>query len=725
MRTSLCVLSLLLFACPQPTKYVPPPSGRCDLDFEQYKFANVGNGVSTITESVGTELKNDRLVFTVKNALPDERGKVPFGGRLLINASSSMVLNYASGRTMATAHTEVMQDGGAGGYAIVAATGADTVNDTFNLHREADTELPLLITSYYVLSPGESRMRVLTAFCNQGKETIETTVGDLLTIGAGDVFSTGDCASGFGARECATDTSTWLGAQVGDSAFGYRAYSLNDSQAPARMNVERVGDAFMTSLSGFGILPGDKRVFVRDVFSGKDLAEISSAMLAIDSAGKSRVTITTQFADGTPAPDARINVRTAEVGKVVTAAVSGSDGVARFDLSPGNYIIGTGAQGYGLVQATAVSVPSNGTAEATLKFGPSHAMNFTNDGNSPATVIARCANPPCPYRVDDYRSFSAVADRPDDVQRIALVPVGISSLQLPAGQYELEISNGPLVTRTIANVDLRTTDQAMVVSSNRLLSAPQGGIEGNLVSPWELGTFVGNSTGSPALWDWTGGYGPTLRLDQLFSLMKSLPPVTLQTPRTTLAALQVDTATGQSHADAGYFRMEPADNLFSFDFDSMAVDSVAEMNDWMTFIANGHTKTLVQLTDQPVVTLTASATSVPAGTQVTFTVDVQAADWVQFDSVELHTDAPGRESVNGVANTTFVPTTDALKKTYDPALLPTDGGLVHVTETFTVTVTNSTWFVAIVRGTGASQPIDSLTGAKVFAVTNPLFVTAQ
>jgi len=583
----------------------------------------------------------------------------------------------------------------------------------------------LLITSYFVVSPGESRVRVLTAFCNQGKETITTSVGDIFSTQFNDLFSAGECANGFGARGCANDTSKWIGVQAGDVAYGYRAYSLNDSQAPATVNVEKVGDSLATSLTGFGILPGDKRVFVRDVFFGKDLAEISSTMLALDSTGKSRVTITTQFADGTPAPNSRINVRTAETGKVVTVAISGSDGVAKFDLSPGNYLVGTGAQGYAIESATALTVPSNGTAEATIKLGASHLVMFTNDGNSPATVIARCANPPCTYRVDDYRSFSAVADRPDDVQLTALVPVGISSVQLPAGQYELEISNGPLVTRTIANVDLRTADQSLVVTSTRLLSAPQGFLEGNVVSPWELGTFTAGSVGGSASWDWTGGAGPTLRLDQLFALAHALPPVTMVNPRLTLAALQVDTATGQSHADAGYFRMEPADNLFSFDFDAMAVDSVAEMNDWMTFVANGHAKTLVQLTDQPVVTINASATSVPAGTQVTLTVDVQAADWVQFDSVEIHSDAPGRESVNGVANNTFVPTTSALKKSYDPTMLPKAAGLVHVTETFTVNVTESTWFVAVVRGSGASQPIDSLTGAKVFAVTNPIFVTAQ
>lgn len=735
MRTSLGVLALLFAACPPPRKYEPPPSGRCDLDFEQFKFADVGKGVSVSSDARGTTLKNDRLQVRVDGPRPDLRGKPPFGGQLRLDSSTTVLLNYASGRTMKPAEHVVLQDGAAGGYAVIAATGADTVNDTFNLHREADGELPLLITTYFVVSPGESRVRVISAFCNEGKDPIETTVGDLLDIPSGEVFSPGACAAGFNARACPTDTARWLGVQAGNSAYAYRAYSLNDSRAPAPVTVERVGDGFMTSLGGFGVLPGDQRVFVRDVLLGADLAELTSAMLALDAAGRSRVTITTQFADETPAPNARVSVKRAETGEAVTIAISGDDGTARFDLPPGNYLVGTGAEGYAIEPFTTLTVPSNGTAEKTVKLGASRVLTVTNGGAASPRLIARCVNPPCAQQAADYRAFSATDDRPDDVQLTRQLPAATTDVRLPPGEYALEFSAGPRVTRALANVDLRSMAQTQPITIQRVVAPPAASFEADLITPWELGSFAGGSPGGASAWDWTGGAGPSLRLDELFTLMRPLGPITMATPRTTLAALQVDTATGQSHADAGSFRMAPADNLFSFDFDAMAVDSVAELNDWLTFLSNGHPKQAVHRDEQPLVTISArfdggvfsagETIAAPAGAQLEFSINVQAADWVQFDSVELHTDAPGRESLNGVANTTFVPASAQLTKTFNPTALPSDGGVVHLTEAFTVTVSGSTWFVALVRGTGASQPVDPLTGAKVFAVTNPIFVTSN
>lgn len=732
MRTWICVASLVLFACPPPTKYPPPPTGRCDVDLEQYKFANVGTGVA-VTQTNLTTLQNDRLTVDIS---PDDAGvtgkKVPFGATLTANFFGSLVLNYASGRTMKGSTTEVLQDGAAGGYAVVAVTGRDGLNDTFNLHREADTELPLLLTTYFVLSPGESRVRVLTAFCNEGKETITTSVGDLIDFGGGEVFNAGGCANGFGTRACGADSSKWIGSDFGQLAWGYRAYSLNDSVAPAMTHLEPVGNAFMTSLDGFGILPGDKRVFVRDVFFGHDLSEISSTMLALDAAGRSRVTLTATLPLGTLVPKARINVKRAEDGEAVTIATTDQLGVARFDLSPGNYLVSTGAEGYAIEPATALTVPSNGTAQATLKYGESRLVSITNVGDVGGRVIVRCANPPCATRSVDYRAFSDIGDRPDDVQGVFFSGPGTVFARVPPGEYAIELTNGPLVSRAMTSVDARTGDQSVAADLWQRVAPVAGAFERDVVTPWDLGMFSGGSLGGSSSWDWTGGDGPTLRLDELFALMHPLGPIALETPRTTLAALQVDTATGQSHADAGYFRMEPAANLFSFDFDAMAVNSVAEFNDWLTFIANGHPKRAEQY-GQPRVMLTTSfdggvfsagdALDVPAGTQLELTVDVQAADWVQFDVVEVHTDAPGRESLGGVANNTLVPA--ALTQTLNPTTLPTDGGVVHVTQTFTITVDQSTWFVALVRGSGASAPIDTLTGAKVFAVTDALTVTAH
>ena len=111
MRTSLCVLALVFTACPPQKKYEPPPTGRCDVDFEQFKFANVGKGVSVSSDVQGTTLKNDRLQVSVDGTRPDVRGKAPFAGQLRLDSSTTMLLNYASGRTMATAENVVLQDG--------------------------------------------------------------------------------------------------------------------------------------------------------------------------------------------------------------------------------------------------------------------------------------------------------------------------------------------------------------------------------------------------------------------------------------------------------------------------------------------------------------------------------------------------------------------------------------------------------------------------------------
>jgi hypothetical protein len=102
----------------------------------------------------------------------------------------------------------------------------------------------------------------------------------------------------------------------------------------------------------------------------------------------------------------------------------------------------------------------------------------------------------------------------------------------------------------------------------------------------------------------------------------------------------------------------------------------------------------------------------PASEQVELTVDVQAPDWMQFDSLEILTHADGREALNGEANTTWA--APAQKKTYTPASLPVEAvpnlngfaaRRVHVTEKFLVSPTADSWFVAMVRAGGSSHPL--------------------
>ena len=64
----------------------------------------------------------------------------------------------------------------------------------------------------------------------------------------------------------------------------------------------------------------------------------------------------------------------------------------------------------------------------------------------------------------------------------------------------------------------------------------------------------------------------------------------------------------------------------------------------------------------------------PGAEQVELTVDVQAPEWMQFDSVELYTHTTGREAFNGEANSTWPDSRILQKKTYTPSALPVRGG---------------------------------------------------
>ena len=947
MRRLLVLCAVVLFGCPQERpKPTPIPTGRCDVDFEALGLGAVGKGATaTVIERadqliggghaegrVGDVLlANDRIRVVIQQ--PGRSvSPMPFGGTIIdadLQRSTGPgrdefgklgSLN-AFGRSLNVFNEEILQDGKNGGYAMVAVTGRDAVIDTLNLKRELEPdqgstlvvdpniELPLLMTTYYVLSPGESRVRVLTAYCNEGKEPLELAVGDLIEQGGiTESFNPEGCTNGLGIRGCDFDSAPWVGYQAADVAYGYRPYTFGDGRVPARNVLFSAGgivgviagaenaaglatwfDGTATSRPGtFGILAGQSRVFVRDFFVGRDLAEITSAMLALDASGKSRVTLTT-------APNTRITVKVAETGVMQTLAVSNGEGVARFDLKPGNYLVGAAAPGHSIAPLTALTVPSNGTAEATLPLGDTRALTvFIKDPfGAPLTgkVVVRCTNPPCTDQRIDYRPYFEVEALPSDIQAIAFVgSTGEANIAVPPGEYEVFVTRGPEYSAwpdtfpvTGERVDLRTSPQtvtallAPVVDTTGWMSADfhvhavnsfdssvpnalrvagfaaEGvdvlvstdhdfvtdyagllaelqltnvltSIKGNEVTPADFGHHNVFPISANDAFDWASGEGATLRLEQLYTALRARDAdavIQMNHPRGTpggaLTMLRIDTGTGATHANAAEFRQEapagatPEDTrLFSANFDAMELMNgphinAAVMNDWMVFTSRGLTKVATGNSDShdafetvggyartwvnvgvdtpntftpaamtaalkqrravlsngPFVTMTAKivggdgtvfqlgdTASVSAGHQLELTVDVQAPEWLQFDSLEIHTHAEGRTATDGQANDTFVPTEASLRKTYDPTSLPLEAvpgmnGInvrrVHVRETFIVTPTKDTWFVALIRASTASRPLTPLvwklvkcTGAlcapeesRASAMTNAIFVDAD
>ncbi len=965
MHRTLPALLVLLTACP-PKRPVPEPepTGRCEVDLAALgHFANIGTGVSAKEITNGTELiggnyaqgavgdfllSNDRIKVVIQRPLRTI-GPIPYGGTI-IDADLQRPLGggrdefgklgplYAFGRTVNVSKVEVLNDGARGGYAVIAASGTDAVVDYVNvknvlseflgdvqLIRDPNVALPFLVTTYYVLSPGESRVRVLSAFCNQGKETISMQVGDLLEQGGvSEAFNPDGCTNGLGVKDCLVDPMTWFGYQADQVAYGYRTYKFTDTKTPgsnALLTIAGVGavladgenqqgllawvDENATRRPGaFGVLPGDKRTWLRDFFVGRDLGEIQSTMLAIDAAPKSRLTVNVKKADGAPAPGARVAVKVAETGRMLTVLVADAMGVAKADLRPGNYLVGSAALGTAIPALSAISVPSGGEANVNVSQGATRTL--TVQVRDPfmrplsAKVTVRCANPPCTDQLIAYRPYLDVESQPSDLQATAFAGAdGRASITLPPGQYEVMVTRGmeysafpdsypargqavdltgadATVTATIAQVvdsagwmsaDLHVhamnSPDSAVGNALRALSFAAEGVDvlvstdhdfvtdyapvleqlqlstqmtsmiGCEVTPFDYGhhnTFplTRRDTINGGAIDWAGGDGSSLRLDQLYAGIRAADPGALiqmnhprGTPGGALTMLKVDTATGATHADPALFRQDPNPaatamdtKLFDPSFDAIEVmngtdPDPAVLNDWMTFMSRGWLKVATGVSDThsaysavggygrtwvklgidqpsqftptafatamkqrkasfssgPFIVMTAQrldsggqatgpvlevgdTVSIAAGTSLRLTVDVQAPEWMQFDSIEVHTHVDGREATNGEANSVLKPAQAAFRKTYDPTMLPLEPvpGLngftarrVHVRETFDVTASADTWFVAMARASSASRTLAPMawdgvscsggictpSSSRAWAVTNAILVDAD
>jgi hypothetical protein len=140
-----------------------------------------------------------------------------------------------------------------------------------------------------------------------------------------------------------------------------------------------------------------------------------------------------------------------------------------------------------------------------------------------------------------------------------------------------------------------------------------------------------------------------------------------------------------------------------------------------------------------------------AGESLELTIDVQAPEWMTFDTLEVYTHAAGREALNGTSNSEWPASRVHRSIPVDPSMLTLEAvpGLngftarrIHLTQKVTVSPTADTWYVVFVRGIGGgaanlypleweSVSCDSATGrcaarsAKAWAYSNPIFVDAN
>jgi hypothetical protein len=391
---------------------------------------------------------------------------------------------YAFGRTVNVTQVDVLNDGSAGGYAVVAATGQDALNNYAHISLvlsqylgslaqltiDPDTPLPLLVTTYYVLSPGESRVRMLTAFCNQGSSSVVIPVGDLTDIGGTvDYFNPQACTHTFGNEGCLVDPAPWYGLQGNDGvAYGFRSYEVGELGTPTANGIISVVGIIATIAGAqdesgvlswldpdaqtrpgsLGVHPGSQNLYLRDFVVGQSMADITSFFTDIDNLGHARLSLSVTNPDGSTAPGARVAVVDPTNATEVTATIADDQGNASMDLPTAGYQLFAALPGHAIPPGVSVQLPTSGTLAQALQLGAANTLTVTtqdeNGAPLPAKVTVLCPSGTCPQPQSTYQLFWDQEQFPTNVADIELVPPsGTLTFPLAPGQYQIVVTHGP------------------------------------------------------------------------------------------------------------------------------------------------------------------------------------------------------------------------------------------------------------------------------------------
>lgn len=547
LRAGSFALVVVLLGCPKPGGGGGSTNPRrCEVDLKATGlFGYDGTGASakrvdSAAQLIGGEnaqgrigdvlLQNDKVRVIIEQ--PGRTvGPLLSGGNILDadvvrpegqpgrDAFGRMGLFYSLGRLSSVTDVEVLADGSSGGPAVVAASGKDVPHDLLNLKLLLQTQAGLPVeavvdpsvpvnarlTTYFVLSPGESRVRLLSAFCNDSDATLRLPLIDLMDVGAFELFNPGGCQNGIGNSKlddanCLASPSKWIATQGDGVAYGLRSMSLRDPTKPVKANAAigygGVVGSFVEgeNLQGllswfdpaanvrpgsFNILAKEKRHYVRDFIIAKDIAGVSDVVHATEGTATGTAAFTV-----TPAGEARISIVATASDQMVTLAVADEAGASRVTLPPGEYRASATRAGHAIGPSTTFTITAGQTTPVALTRGEGRRLTVTvkdlANASVPAKVTVFCTPSPCPFNPDTYKQHLLVDKPPMGAAAIGYVPpTGTLTLTLPPGQYEAVVSRGPEYstwpdtwpTSGMA-VDLRTADASLSAVVDRVVDTP-------------------------------------------------------------------------------------------------------------------------------------------------------------------------------------------------------------------------------------------------------------
>ncbi len=537
-------LAALVVSCSkkpdEPT--APDPYRRCDVDLAATGFfVTEGQGataklVESDADLIGGEgatgrngdylLQNDKIRVIVQQ--PGRSvGPIPVGGQIVDadlvrpagqsgqDAFGRMNLIYGMGRVSSVHKVEIVSDGKSGGPAVVASTGHDSLHDLINLRALLENEAGLAVqfvvdqykpqelrtTTYYALSPGEDRVRVLTAFCNDGSTGQAQPLIELMDVGAFELFFPGGCSNGLGAQidlnGCVVQSTKYFTAQGRGIAYGYRPMSLDDPKQPSGVNAMigygGVVGVFMEgeSLSGilswadanarnrpgsFAVRPGGVKLQLADLVVGRDVAAVTSSMDRYAGVQSGRVEVTTAE------PNARVAViDSADV--MQSLVLTDAAGKGSVDLPAGTWRFKAATPGRLVGPPAEVAVLAGQTKQVQVGLSQTRKLHVVVKDQagapSPGKVTLHCAGGPCPFDKNTWKQHELLDYPAGGAAAMEYVgPTGVVDVQVPPGQYDVVVSRGPEFSTwpdTWPNagqrVDLTTQDASIEARIGRVVDS--------------------------------------------------------------------------------------------------------------------------------------------------------------------------------------------------------------------------------------------------------------
>lgn len=483
---------------------------------------------------VGDYLLENDLVRVIVQGGGRVFSPLPYGGTILdadlkrsgenLDQFGELGLLYNFGRTLKPDAFEVLADGADGKAAIVAASGTDTNNDWLSIRNKLVESLgrvpradpfvpvPLRITNYFILNPGEQRVRFVTSFCNvSASEPAALAVGDMVDPGyVLEFLNPKSCTNGFGfGGACfGLDRMSWFGYQGDRVAYGYAPFKAGSPLVPETQNatlsvagitgsivgangipglVSWINDAPTPREGELRLSPGESAVLARDFWIARDLGQVA---LLIET---SRATATlaalatlsgTVRSSGHALAGARVLLE-GDTGREVYTTLA--DGSFSAQVVPGAYTVSAWAPGRQPSARQTVTATAAVPASVALDLVDPHRLTVTvsdvNGGPMPAKVTVLCRNGPCPVVMKALVPYTDILKDPlpTNVQLVGRVAAsGSVTLELPPGQYDVLVSRGPeysIYPNTYpaepgAPVDLRTADATIATTLARVLDTP-------------------------------------------------------------------------------------------------------------------------------------------------------------------------------------------------------------------------------------------------------------